>query len=435
MQSTPLVLSSVGKRALSPQITRLMTMALQTPDLLSLAAGFTDNRTLPLAEISNAVQTLARDNASDPEFLQYGTNQGRPALRQCLAERLFTRDAALFSAPQPGMMIVETLAANIMITNGSQQALYLAMQALCEPGDIVLVDRPSYFVFLELLAGMGVRALSIPVDESSGLVDGPALRTILRGLHKQGERSRLKAAYFVSYFSNPSGRSLTLDEKQEIAAALKAEDCVVPVIEDAAYRELWFEHAPSVPSVLALPEWSGFPRLYLETLTKTFSTGLKTGWGVCTDSRWLHAMLHMKGHQDFGTANFNQAVCEYAFAYGGFERQLAVLRPAYASKMRSLHEALLGEGLEGLGWKWSAPAGGLYLWLEAPESLDTGMDSDFCRACLREGVLYVPGELCYGDEIPRNRIRLSYGVLSSDLLIEAARRFVRAVKTNLGSVR
>ncbi|WP_052360957.1 PLP-dependent aminotransferase family protein [Geminisphaera colitermitum] len=426
MPPTSPVLSAAGQRAQSPQITRLMTMALQTPGLLSLAAGFTDNRTLPLAEVCDAIKTLARENAADPEFLQYGTNQGRPTLRRHLAARLLARDSV------PATSAVDAAAASIFITNGSQQALYLAMQALCEPGDIVLVDRPSYFVFLELLAGMGVRALSIPVDDTTGLVDGDVLRATLRGLHANGERARLKAVYFVSYFSNPSGRSLTLVEKQTLAAALVAEDCVVPVIEDAAYRDLWFDQPPLVSGILALPDWTPFPRLYLETLTKTFSTGLKTGWGLCTDERWLHAMLHTKGHQDFGTANFNQAICEHALASGAFENHLAVLRPSYAAKMHLLHDTLVAGGLADHGWRWTAPAGGLYLWLTAPDALDTGMDSEFCRACLREAVLYVPGDLCYGDAAPHNHIRLSYGVLSGDALVEAGRRFVRAARNVTG---
>jgi 2-aminoadipate transaminase len=175
--------------------------------------------------------------------------------------------------------------------------------------------------------------------------------------------------------------------------------------------------------VLALPAWEKFPRLYLSTLTKPFATGLKVGWGVCTDADWLARMLHIKGHHDFGTANFTQAVCEHTLATGGLDAQLAVSRPAYARKMRALHDALASSGLSRLGWHWREAEGGLYLWLEAPAALDTGLDSPFCRACVEAGVLYVPGELCFGDTAPKNFIRLSYGVLAEPELAEAARRF------------
>jgi 2-aminoadipate transaminase len=297
------------------------------------------------------------------------------------------------------------------------------MQVLCDPGDIVLVDRPSYFVFLELLTGLGVQARSLPVD-AAGRLDPAALGALLGAMKSRGELGRLKAFYFVSYYSNPSGRSLDTAEKNSLATTLSAHGVVLPVIEDAAYRELWFATPHPARSVLALPAWAAFPKLYLSTLTKPFASGLKVGWGVCSDADWLARMLHTKGHHDFGTANFNQAVCEQVLAYGGLDVQLAVSRPAYAAKMRALHGALMTAGLAGLGWRWREAEGGLYLWMEALAGLDTGLDSAFCRACVAAGVLYVPGELCFGDDAPKNFIRLSFGVLAEPDLAEAARRFV-----------
>ena len=389
-----------------------MTMALENPALLSLAAGFTDNRTLPVDGVRRAVTSLT-ERPGEPEFLQYGTNQGRPGLRRLLAQRL--------AALEPDLS-AESLTSGLFITNGSQQALYLAMQVLCEPGDIVLVDRPSYFVYLEMLAGLGVRACSLPVDDA-GRIDGVALRRRLADLRARGEASRLKAVYVVSYFSNPSARSLSTAEKDDVAAALTEAGLIVPVVEDAAYRELYFSAAPEAASVLTRPAWQTFPRLYLSTLTKPFATGLKVGYGVCTDREWLARMLHVKGHHDFGTANFNQAIFEQVLADGGYEAQLARIRPAYAAKMRALHGALEAEGLRALGWRWEEPGGGLYLWLSAPASLDTGLAGAFCRACVEAGVLYVPGELCFGDDVPRHFARLSFGVLAEPELREAARRF------------
>ena len=406
------VFSALGRRARPPTIARLMSLALDNPRLLSLAAGFTDHRTLPVAAVQSAVAVLAA-SPGEPEWLQYGANQGRPRLRELLAARL--------GAVEPGLDVA-AVHRELFVTNGSQQALYLAMQALCDPGDIVLVDRPSYFVFLELLSGLGVEARSLPVD-AAGKLDTPALGAQLGAMAASGERARLKAVYLVSYFSNPSGRSLDAAEKNALAATLAAHDAVVPVIEDAAYRELWFDAPHPAPSLLALPAWAKFPRLWLSTLTKPFATGLKAGYGICTDADWLARMLYTKGHHDFGTANFNQAVCEQALAGGAFDAHLAVIRPAYARKMHALHGALAAAGLPARGWRWREPAGGLYLWLEAPPALDTGLDSAFCRACVEAGVLYVPGELCFGDAVPRNFVRLSYGVLAEPDLTEAARRF------------
>jgi 2-aminoadipate transaminase len=408
-----------------------MRTALETPGLLSLAAGFTDNATLPVTPVAEALRAL---DAATPDhaFLQYGTNAGRPGLRAALAARLLAQDAGPGAAPVDAGSITRR-AERFFITNGSQQALYLAIQTLCEPGDIVLVDRPSYFVFLELLGGLGVEARSLPVD-ADGRLDAPALRDLLRRLRAKGERTRLKAVYFVSWFSNPSGRTLDLAQRRALADTLRAEDCVVPVLEDAAYRELGYDPAAAsaCPGVLGDPAWNGFPRLYTSTLTKPFASGLKVGFGVCDDDAWLAAMLHVKGHHDFGTANFAQALLEHALLTGAYDAQLAILRGAYRAKRDALHAALVAGGLPSRGWRWRVPEGGLYLWLEGPEGLDTGGDSAFCRACLNEGVLYVPGALCHGDAPPRNTVRLSFGVLSPAALTEAGARFCRAAASVAG---
>lgn len=424
-----IALSALGRRARPPAITALMRTALETPGLLSLAAGFTDNATLPVSSVRDALERLAQ---GDPgrAFLQYGTNAGRPELRRLLAARLLQLDQPESrDTDRPPAGRTDELAEQTFITNGSQQALYLAIQTLCEPGDIVLVDRPSYFVFLELMAGLGVEARSLPVDPD-GRLDAPALRTLLRRLHQTGERPRLKAVYFVSWFSNPSGRTLTADEKRALAAALRAEDCLVPVLEDAAYRELGYDpaSASAVPGILGDPAWDGFPRLYTGTLTKPFATGLKVGFGVCDHPAWRAAMLHAKGHQDFGTANFAQALLEQALTSGAYEAQLERLRIAYREKRDALHAALRSGGLAELGWRWRLPSGGLYLWLEGPAELDTAADSAFCRRCLEEGVLYVPGALCHGDAPPLNTVRLSFGVLGPADLAEAGARFCRAAR-------
>ena len=394
-----------------------MTMALETPGLLSLAAGFTDNVTLPVGDVRAAVDALT-EQPGEPEYLQYGTNRGRPGLRRLLAERL--------AAAEPEL-VAEELTAGMMVTNGSQQALYLAIQVLCDPGDIVLVDRPSYFVFLEMLAGLGVQARSLPLD-ADGRIDGAALRGLLNEMETRGETKRLKAVYFVSYFSNPSARSLDEGEKTILAEVLSERGLIIPVLEDAAYRDLYFRLPYAARSVLSLPAWQAFPKFYLATLTKSFATGLKVGYGFCSNRAWLDKMLHVKGHHDFGTTNLNQAVLEKVLSNGGFEAQLARIRPAYETKMRSLHGTLVAEGLAQLGWRWVEPTGGLYLWLEAPHSLDTSLNSEFCHACIREGVLYVPGDLCFGDDVPKHFVRLSFGVLGGDELVEAGRRFVAVAR-------
>lgn len=407
--------SALGARLQPPVISALMSAMLDNPRLLSLAAGFTDTSSLPVDMVAEAVASLGL-REGPPEYLQYGSTQGRRRLRELLSARIAHQDALAPWAIVP---------ARTMLGNGSQQLLYLAMQVLCDPGDIVLVERPTYFVFLEMLGGLGVRPLSMPA-ESDGRLDLEATASMLKRMTKNGGESRIKAVYLLSYFANPSAISRSAQEKEDLAQVLSDAGVFVPVIEDAAYRELWFEESRPAPSIFGLHRWDGFSRLYLGTLTKPFATGLKVGYAHASEAPLLDRMLWLKGHHDFGSANFNQAILEHVLESGDFDRHLERLRPAYHAKMLRLHQSLEGAGLKDMGWEWQVPAGGLYLWLRAPEGMDTRADGFFWNACLEEEVLYVPGDLCIAERDEHRYVRLSFGVLEPDALVEAARRFSRA---------
>lgn len=409
--------SELGSRLRPPAIASLMARALADPGLLSLAAGFTDNATLPAMLVRRAVDRLT-ERPEDVECLQYGSNRGREALRRALAARTAALDGLPGGAVDPDLTL---------IGNGSQQLLHLAVAVLADPGDIVLVERPTYFVFMEMLAGLGIEPVGLPAAPD-GALDLPACEALLRGLAASPRRARVKALYLMSYFGNPSGFSRTEAEKVALAGMLASAGLDVAVLEDAAYRDLGFDGPWPARSVLALPAWSGFPRLYLGTLTKPFATGLKIGYAHATDAAWFDRMCWLKAHEDFGSANFNQAILESIVNRGELEEHVAVLRRTYRAKMEALDEALEAGGLRAAGWTWARPAGGLYLWLRAPEGVDTDAEGDFWQACMRERVLYVPGGLCLAPPAERRYVRLSYGVLGPDLLREAAQRFCRAAK-------
>lgn len=409
--------SNVGVRLRPPAIAALMQAALEDDTVLSLAAGFTDSLSLPVEPIGRAVRNLEK-KPGPPEHLQYGTNQGRPGLRRLLAGFIDDHDRSAARPVSPE---------SVFITNGSQQALYLASRVLCEPGDIVLVERPSYFVYLDMLKALGVDILPIP-EAIDGSIDAAGLAALLQRCADEGRADRVKIVYVESYFSNPTGKCRTVAEKEAIAAAVGDARANPVVIEDAAYRDLYFHRPFPADSILALEAFASIPALYLGTLTKPYATGLKVGYGICNHAGWLQRILWLKSHQDFGTANFNQAILEEVVLEGGLEEQTARLRTSYRGKMEALDAALEDGGIRELGWSWERPLGGLYLWLTAPEGMDTRMDSPFWSACREEHVLYIPGDLCYPGEAPVDRVRLSFGVLDPHDLARAAARFVRAAR-------
>ncbi|MEM7790308.1 MAG: PLP-dependent aminotransferase family protein [Verrucomicrobiota bacterium] len=404
--------SQLGHSAEPPVIVELMNRALMNPELLSLAAGFTDNAVLPGVIVAEICREIALNEASR-NSLQYGQNQGRARLRELTCEWL---------GQHPGERLECFSPEEVFITNGSQQALYLAMQTLCDPGDIVLVEEPSYFVCLEVLKGLGIRPIGIPCDQKGAIrMDG--FRELISELKLDGQWDRVKALYLVSYFGNPSSRSMQIDEKKEVAEILLEADALIPVIEDAAYRELYFDAPHPAPSILSLGVYEAFPKLYLGTYTKPFATGLKVGYGYCSHANWREKMLCIKGHQDFGTAHFNQVIVERALEQGHYASHLELLHTHYRRKADIMDAALRQGGLAEAGWFWEKPKGGLIFWLRGPDSLDTRMESPFCQSCIDSGMLYVPGDLCFSNGTPWNFIRLSTGSLPGDGIEEAVKRF------------
>ena len=411
-------LSELGLRQKPSDITRLMAIAIERSDMLSLAAGFTDNDSLPLAEVRDIVDDISNAGSSGESTLQYGSNIGRSELRSILTKRIEaadTLDSGTFNEER------------MFISNGSQQSLYLAIQTLCDPGDFILVEQPTYFVFLEILEGLGVTPVAMPMSET-GEVDVEGLEALLKSMDSAGTLDRLKALYLVSYFANPTGHSISESTKLAIGSVLSQLDQTIAVIEDAAYRELYFDSPHSARSCLAIETFAGLPVLYTSTLTKPYASGLKVGYGYCTDESWMAAMLSVKGQQDFGTANFAQAIVERALSSGSFDRHVTELRGIYKQKMETLHRALETE-LSELGWTWPVPGGALYLWLRSPNALRTDGDSEFHAACIENGVFYVPGDLCYPSNRIQDRIRLSFGTLGLSDIEEAASRFSSAAKS------
>lgn len=400
-----------------PVISHIMSVALENPDMLSLAAGFTDTQALPVQSVRDATVALS-SNGKSPEYLQYGTTIGRPKLRKFVAKRLSQMDRHQSPSYNPD---------NVMLSTGSQQALYLAMQVLCDPGDIFFVESPSYFVFLELLRGLGIQAVGIPVDENDEM-DTDALAELLAAMRSEGRLEKVKGIYIESWFSNPSTRCLSNEKKIALAKVLKEEELIVPILEDGAYIELFFEDPFPSTSIFAIEAFEGFPRLFFGTFTKPFASGLKVGYAICDHQEILRKMISVKGHHDFGSSNYTQSIVETSFTDGSYDTQLVRGRSRYLQKMEILNEVLDQLGLPESGWYWQKPSGGMFFWVKGPAETDTSIKSPMFENAVKEGVLYVPGDLCFAPRGPKNYMRLTFGVLEPDDLATAGQRLANVIK-------
>jgi len=425
-------LSDSGRRTTPPPISTLMQSALANPNLISLAAGFVDPETLPTALVGDIVAEFAHDPALGRQALQYGSTGGSPDLRWRMLAEMEREDrvpegtyAAAFE--------------RTLLTTGSQQLLSLAADALLDPGDIVLVDSPTYFVFLGMMASRGVRTIGIETDE--GGLNPEALAEKLAELEATGELARVKMVSVVSEHSNPTGVSLLADRRLPLVETVRRfserAGRRIVLIEDAAYRGLGFDpEAPEPPSLFALDP-QGEVVLHARTFSKTFSPGMKVGFGVVPVGL-IGPLLALKGNQDFGSAHLNQVILSRAMADDRYHEHRRRVVAAYRRKRDVVLEALEEEfGPSGsVGISWTVPQGGMYVWLTLPETIDTGPQGDlFERAC-REGVLYVPGEFCFAAEPtpPRHHIRLCYGLPPVSALSEGIARLATAIRGRLDQI-
>ncbi len=423
-------LSALGRRTAPPPISWLMQAALSRPQMISLAAGFTDSATLPLKISRQVLNRVLRSSKTGQPALQYGITAGETNLRQLTARHLQKLDGNGTPGRRPQIHSWE----RTMITGGSQQLLYMTVEALCDEGDIVLVEDPTYFVFLSILQSRGLRARGVRLERDG--LNLAHLETVLQRLKKSGGLRRVKALYLISYFHNPTGVTTSFGKKRGILKLLKkfegAAGHPIYLIEDAAYRELRFK-GPDIRSALMAPG-AAERVLYTGTYSKPYAPGARVGFGILPE-RLFTAVQRIKGNHDFGTANLLQQLLAGELETGLYDRHVAKIRTRYGQKAQIMKQALTRHFPSNVEI-WES-GGGLYFWARLPKNISTGVKSKVFRTALKNDVLYVPGELCYADDPARRKpdheMRLSFGSASEENLREGIKRLGAVLREVLGT--
>lgn len=419
----PLSLSSKARRTHEQPISFLMAMALHDPHLINLAAGFVDPFTLPVQECHTISERLFSDDARGRSALQYDTTLGLRDLRARVLEHL----ESLEGKPAAAMGLTPD---RILVTTGSQQSLYLAGDSLIDPGDIVIAANPTYFVYTGTLTSLGAQVLSVPMDEDG--MDVEAVGRLLGQLERQGRLGRVKFIYCTSYFDNPTGLTLSAQRRPrllEIARSFSRSHRIL-ILEDAAYRELRYD-GEAMPSIKSYDPENRYTVL-TQTFSKPFAPGLKLGYTAMPEDL-LHAMVQQKGNHDFGSANLAQHIALEAMQDGLYFKHVEVLRQRYRGKRDAMLATLQKYLGDDSAISWTRPHGGLYVWLTLPPPIDTSRGSDMFTACVKAGVLYVPGDYCYqpdeNGKVPRNHLRLSFGQVASELIEPGIERIAGVIRS------
>lgn len=420
MVPAPLARSEKSQRTTDSPITYFIQKALENPALISFAAGLVDETSFPVAAVGAAAAKLAANPDAARAALQYGSTQGLPALRKQTLEMVCSADGV---APDE----LNLSAADVVITTGSQQLLYLLGELFIDPGDIVIVEAPSYFVYHSLLQSHGARVLAVPMDEHGMRMDG--LEALLERLERSDELPRVKLIYTVDYFQNPTGLTLGAERRPKLVELARrfSRTHRILVLEDAAYRQLRYDGA-DIASVKRFDPKNEYVA-YAGTFSKSLSPGLKTGYAILPPDV-MAPLLHLKGSHDFGSTNFVQYLISEVIASGGYDRHVGSLREIYRQKRDLMLGAFDREFADVPAASWTVPAGGLYVWLTL-DGMDTGPDGPLVPAALEAGVLYVPGEFGHvpdeAGQVPANECRISFGVATPAQIVEGVHRLRVAV--------
>ncbi|MEO2022096.1 MAG: PLP-dependent aminotransferase family protein [Pirellulaceae bacterium] len=415
-------LSSRAGRAAGQPISTLMSQALAHPELISLAAGFVDQSTLPVDATRLGLERLLSNPEKARKALQYGTTPGEPRLRDLVLQRF---------AGQDGLDLAESSLTidQLVITAGSNQLLYLVLETLLDPGDIVLCAAPTYLVFLGAMANLGARAIGVATD-SQGIIPA-ALRETFQQLERSGEKDRIKAIYLVPYADNPGGITMPLarsEEILEISRGIAGRELPIQLIVDLAYRDLRYT-GEDIPSMRSLDE-AGDQVIVTGTFSKSFSPGIRVGWGLLPE--YLVApVCDQKGNIDFGSPNFNQHLVMEIMEQDLLDPHVRDLCQHYQVKQATMLAAAERWFSDLDGVRWQHPSGGLYVWMQVPEGIDTRPGGALFEAASREGVLYVAGGYCYppeGAPVHENTMRLSFGVQSPEKIDQGMEALSRALR-------
>ena len=363
---SPFRFSALADR-MQPSPIRELFRITQQPGMISFAGGLPDPDTFPVESFAACADVLSRDGRT---VLQYGASEGYPPLRDAILDMMATR---LGYRPAAG---------EVLVTSGSQQAVDLIGRALLDPGDVVVLEAPTYPGTVHCLRNAGARFALVPADGEGMQVERLA-EVIDRAAAEAGRRPKL--IYTVPDFSNPSGACMSL-ERRRLLVALAAERGI-PIFEDDPYGRLRFAGEP-LPSLKALA--GDAPHLiYASSFSKVLAPGVRVAWTVASPEL-IRSMVLMRQGEDLCTSTVTQALVAEYCERGLLEQHLGLIVATYARKSRAMQQALERHLPRGAA-RWHEPQGGFFFWLE----LAAGDSRALFDRAAAAGVAFVPGGAFY----------------------------------------
>jgi 2-aminoadipate transaminase len=398
-------LSSAARQFEESAIRKAGALAGRVPDLISFAPGYPAAETFPWDDLKGiAVELLDR---RDGNTLQYGATRGYRPLIEHLLPVLAARG-------------VESAAEQIIITTGSQQGLDLAGRVLLDPGDVAIVELPTYSGAIAAFRNLQADLVGVVQDDDGLSI--PALEETLADLNARGRRARF--VYVTPNFQNPTGLLMSARRRHELLDAAARHDLLI--LEDDPYGSLYFDDTTREEDTRPIKAADREERVvYLGSISKTLAPGFRVAWMVAP-LPLAHRVELAKQATDLCTGVFDQRVVHAALRRGIVERLAPQLRRHYQDK-RTVMEQALSESL-GSRARWSRPRGGFFLWVEFEPGID---DRELLEHAIAERVSFVIGSAFYVDGGGHRFARLSFSAPSPDRIREGVIRLSAALNRAL----
>ncbi len=364
--------------AMSSSIIREILKFTQMPDVISFAGGLPAPELFPIREFEEACSHVLR--TAGQTALQYSLTEGFLPLREALAEKMQKYH-------------VPCEAQNIMLTNGSQQALDLIGRIFIGPGDTIITGKPTYLGALQAFKVYRPRIVGIPVDNEGMQVD--MLQEVLK-------HEKPKFIYVLPNFHNPMGVTLTLERRIKLIKT--AAEFGIPLIEDDPYGELRFEGEDITPIITLHKE----NVLYLSTFSKILAPGIRLGWVVAPEAI-IKKLVQAKQATDLHTSTFIQMIAQDIVSRGILKAHTKEIKKVYGQRRHIMTDSMAEHFPKTV--EYTKPEGGLFMWVVAPPHVNTW---DLLETATQNKVAFVPGCVFYPDDTGLNTIRLNFSNATED---------------------
>ncbi|WP_151735873.1 PLP-dependent aminotransferase family protein ['Paenibacillus yunnanensis' Narsing Rao et al. 2020] len=352
---------------------------------------------LPLADIGRIMAKLVTEH---PELMgTYGNFQGDLELREVMRAHLLDRGIPLHSS-------------ELMITSGTQQGIDLVARTFVGPGDTVYMESPSYTGAIDVFAGRGAEIIAVPTDSEGMRVDV---------LTRMCDRRKPKLIYTLPTFQNPSGVTLSMARRQRLLELARSYRCLI--VEDDPFSDLYFRQAPPLP-IKALDREGHV--VYMKSFSKVIAPGCRIAC-VAASGDILSRLIAAKSASDLGSPLLTQRAV-LPFIARRYDAYAAKLRISLRERMEKAAQLLKQYAPPGV--EWAPPEGGLNLWLKLPAAINI---RELHGLAEREGVSFLPGEVCQAGDQASPYIRLCYSQMPEAEMVQGLTQFLQLLARQLGS--